>query len=218
MTSTRERAFRYVVALALAGGLGLAQPAVRLLRVPARVMEELVDAVEGREPTWTKEDRRRVLLLLGQDPRTEIRARVAQAASALMPEWSVDANRLLRELALDPEASVRSAVTRGLEALLAQVPLIERVELLCQWVTAAEVARREALARALSTAPTTPITDWVIEELSRDANQKVRLAAMRAAQQRFLENPGVYLALARERADDEDARVRKAARLLLDTA
>jgi hypothetical protein len=129
------------------------------LRIPERLMGELLDAVEEREPSWPKEERRRVLLLLAHDPRPQIRARVAEAASALMPDWSEDANRLLYELALDPIADVRTSASKGLEALLKHVTPIERVEVLCQWAAAGEVARREALGLALCAPITTLITD-----------------------------------------------------------
>jgi hypothetical protein len=211
----RQKAFKYVAALAVAGGMGLFLPGPRLLRIPERLMGELLDAVEEREPSWPKEDRRRVLLLLAQDPRPQIRSRVAEAASALMPDWSEDANRLLFELALDPIAEVRTSASRGLEALLKHVTPIERVEVLCQWAAAAEVARREALGLAMCAPITTLITDLVIEELSRDVNPRVRLAALRAAQHHYPENPAAYAAIAQDRADDEDARVRRAAKKLL---
>lgn len=214
-TALRQRAFTYVAALAIAGGLGLFPAGPRLLRIPEQLMAELVDAVEERDPAWPKEDRRRVLLLLAQDPRPQIRARVAEAASALMPEWSDDANRLLYELALDPIGSVRAGVTRGLEALLAHVSPLERVEILGQWASAENVARREALAIALACPVTTMITDLVIEELSRDGNPRVRTAALRAARQHYQENPAAYAALAEARAADDDARVRRTARRLL---
>lgn len=207
----RHGAFRYLAAVSIAAGVGALRPGPRLLQIPEGLVSELVDAVSENEPSWPEADRRRVLMLLGSDPRSAVRARVAEASATLVPNWPDDASRLLSGLALDPSPEVRDAAARGFEMLLARTTPIDRVELVCRWACSEQAPQREALARALCSSVPTLVTDLVIDELSRDASAGVRLSAVRAAKQRFDENPELYAAVLRDRESDRNRRVRREA-------
>lgn len=211
----RHRAFKYLAALAIAASCGALRARPRLLELPETLVYEMVDAVVSDEPDWSKDDRRRVLTLLSNDPRAAVRARVAQAAVDLATDWQSDAQRLLSKLSTDSSGLVRAAATCGLEELLQRSTPIERVELVCQWAGAPHAAEREAIARALCSKVSTLVTDLVLQQLSSDDTAAVRTAAVRAARSHFEENPRVYRELLEERASDSSRRVRRAARRVL---
>lgn len=211
----RQRAFKYLAALAIAASCGALRARPRLLEIPETLVYELVEAVCANEVEWSKEDRRRVLTLLSSDPRVAIRARVAQAAVGLASEWTSGAQRLLSTLAADRAGLVRAAATCGLEELLVRASPIERVELVCQWAAAPQAAEREAVARALCSSISTVVTDLVLQQLSQDPVPAVRVAAVRASRAHFQEHPRLYRELLEERASDENRRVRRAARRML---
>ncbi len=214
MQDVRHKAFHYVVALAVAAGVGGLRPGSRLLQIPEGLVSEVVDAVGDNEPEWSKDDRRRVLSVLASDPRAVVRVRVAETAGALMPDFVTEAEKLLRTLANDHAPSVRAAAARGLETVLARATPIDRVEIVCQWAASECVAEREAVARALSARVPTLVTDLVIEQLSRDSSASVRLAALRAAASHFDEHPGAYRNVTERLSVDKSRRVRRVARRL----
>jgi hypothetical protein len=215
MQDLRHKAFHYVVALAVAAGVGGIRPGSRLLQIPEDLVSEVVEAVGENEPEWSKDDRRRVLSVLASDPRSLVRIRVAEAAGALMPDFVTDAEKLLRGLANDHTPSVRAAAARGLELVLARATPIDRVELVCQWAASGRVAEREAVARSLRARVQTLVTDLVIEQLSRDGSAAVRLAALRAAAHHFDEHPRAYREVAERLTADKSRRVRRVARQLM---
>lgn len=211
----RHRAFRYLAALAVAASCGALRARPRLLEIPEPLVYDLVEAVCDEDPKWSKEDRKRVLSLLSRDPRVAVRARVAEAAAAVPPEWQIDTQALLSNLVSDPAGIVRAAATNGLEQLLTRASPIERVEIVCQWAGAPHPPEREAIARALCSKVPTLVTDLVLEELSRDDVAAVRIAAVRASGAHFDENPSVYRGLLEERTADTSRKVRRVARRLL---
>lgn len=214
MQDLRHKAFHYVVALAVAAGVGGIRPGSRLLQIPENLVSEVVDAVGENEPEWSKDDRRRVLSVLASDPRAVVRVRVAETAAALMPDFVTESEKLLRVLANDHVPSVRSAAARGLEGVLSRATPIDRVEIVCQWAASERVAEREAVARSLSSGVATLVTDLVIEQLSRDLSAPVRLAALRAAAIHYDEHPAAYREVAERLATDKSRRVRRVARQL----
>lgn len=211
----RHRAFKYLAALAIAASCGALRARPRLLEIPETLVYELVEAVCDNEVSWSKDDKRRVLTLLSNDPREAVRARVARAAVELASDWESDARRLLSKLASDSSGSVRAAAMCGLEEVLMRASPIERVELVCQWAGAPHAAEREAVARALCSNISTVVTDLVLQQLSRDHVPAVRTAAVRATRLHFEENPRTYRELLEERATDSNRRVRRVARRML---
>lgn len=208
----RQGLFKYLAAVSIAVGCGAMLPLPRLLSIPGELVEDVVEAVaEKKEPGWRKEDQKRVLLLLASDPRGTVRARVARAATALVPEWTDDAQRVLLQLVRDESAGVRAAAEKGFEALLGRASPVARVEIVCRGSLSEHAQERLAVARALCSATPVMVADLVIEELSRDVDVEVRLAALQAAQQRFFENPGAYRAIGQQRLGDPKRRVRQAA-------
>jgi hypothetical protein len=208
--------FRHLVALSIALGAGNAGAAAALEELPGEVLSDLVSDVEQSDSD--KSTKLAVLNLLALDSRDEVRARVAEAASCLWPHGKLEALELLRTLARDRAAKVRAAAANGLTRVLYLASPAERVELVCNWTVEDASAERMAIARALSSQVPVLVADLALEQLSNDADPEIRAAALRAAQQRFGEDPRTYRRLAEERTTDPDRAVRRAARRLLGQA
>lgn len=213
----RQGLFKYLAAVSIAVGCGAMLPLPRLLSIRGELVEDVVEALgDKKEPGWRKEDQKRVLLLLANDPRGTVRARVARAATVLMPEWTDDAQRVLLQLARDESAGVRAAAEQGFEVLLERASPVARVEIVCRGSVSEHARERLAVAKALCSATPVMVADLVIEELSRDVDVGVRLAALQAAQHRFADNPKAYRAIAQQRMEeDPKRRVRHAAQRFL---
>lgn len=211
------RAFKYLAAVSIAAGCGLIRPGPRLLRLPEAVVSELVEDMGESETHrgWPKSTRAGVVLLLAEDPRQAIRARVAESAPALLPEQPHEAAHVVRALARDQSAEVRSAAVRGFEALLERISPVARAQLVCEWAVSESVADRQMVARALESKSPVLFADLVIDQLSNDPEARVRRAALRAANRRFDEYPAAYTAVAARLTADADRRVRRAARRVL---
>lgn len=212
----RRLLFRHLVALSITLGAGSASAATELEELPAEVLSDVVAEVEQSDAdTATKLG---VLRLLARDARDSVRARVAEAASCLWSGGKHEALELLRSLAGDRAAKVQAAVANGLTRILYVASPAERVELVCNWTVAERDAERLAIARALSSSVPVLVADLAIRELAADTGPEIRAAAIRAALQRFAEDPAGYRALAEERIADPDRGVRRAARRLLGRA
>ena len=210
-----KRLLRHLVAASIVLGTGAAS-ANELAELPSEVLYDLVSEVEQSDED--RSTKLRVLKALAHDERDEVRARVAEAAAYLWTDTQDEALELLRTLAGDDAPKVRAAAANGLTRVLYLASPAERFDLVCNWTVAESGAERMAMARALSSKVPALVADLALEVLSSDPDAEIRSAALRAAAQRFDEDPATYRRIAEERSADSDRGVRRAARRLLGRA
>lgn len=209
----QQSVLRHLGAIAVAGGIGVVSPSASLLEIPTELVVEVVDDTE--EPSWEREDRRRLLELVAQDQRVVVRSHVAEAAGSLRGEMPDEAEALLARLARDESPRVRRGVSRGLATLLTRSEPMYRAELVARWSTSEDARLRVAIARALSTRTPTLVTDMALAELCRDPDPRVRRAAVGALAPHYEEAPEEYARLALRLVDDPDGLTRRIARRLV---
>lgn len=192
-----------------AGGI---EPARALAELPSDALEDVVEDTLG--PRWRGGDRSRVLGLLAQDARPEVRGHVAEATSALWPERQTQALLLLRVLARDPDRGVRVGACRGLSQLLQRAAPLDRTQIVADWTLSRHAADRAAIATVLGSRTLVYLADVALAQLASDTEPSVRWLALRAARERWREDPVSYSKLALERSNDPDGRVRRSARKL----
>jgi hypothetical protein len=192
---------KQLVALSIAASCGLLNPASSLLRIPRELVE---NAMAEADESLPAEERRRLLDLLSHDPRASVRARLAEVVVALWPEPRVEAQEVVRKLSHDDSVDVRAAAGVALRSLIASVPPIARLELVCRWAVAEASPERVAAAAALRSHTPVFASDLVLEQLALDREPAVRRAALEAISARFHENPELYRRLVRELSRDED--------------
>lgn len=109
---------------------------------------------------------------------------------------------LVCELATDSAPEVREALARGLIERLARVSPLDRVERLCSWATSGHKGLRLAAALVLGRPLELVGATSCIEQLARDTDPEVRIAAARAARVRCPGDPmrcrSVLLELSRD--------------------
>jgi hypothetical protein len=201
-----------VVALSIALGTSGAA-AAELAELPSEVLADLVAEIEQSDEE--RGIKLGVLRLLAHDPRGEVRARVVEAAACLWPESREAALELVRALGSDREDKVRVAAANSLTRLLYLASPAERVELVCSWTIAEGAPERLSMARALSSRVPVLVADLALRQLATDGDPEIRAAAIRAALQRYEDDPRTYRHLGQEHLRDPDRAVRRAARRLL---
>jgi hypothetical protein len=212
----QQGVLKRLASIGIAASCGLVDPKAALAELPANLVIESVESADDDRTRWAPEDLGALLRLVSHDPRVQVRERVAELTGSL---WLAvapgTAHQVLSALSSDASARVRAAAGRGLMLVLERAAPADRIELISAWATDDDPHRRAAVAHALSVPLPMFITDLAIEQLANDTEAEVRNAAMAAAEAHFHEAPTVYAAIAQAHTDDEDARVRHAARRLL---
>lgn len=215
MANAKARSAMRMTALSLVLTAGTAG-AKSLSELQVEVLCELIDETDRSEQAYPQ--KARVLSLLLDDEREEVRAQVAQAMGSLWPQPVGDAAGELRRLSRDESDSVRVSAAVGLARAIERATAPERIDLVCTWALSEDPDERLALARALTWSTPVFVADLVLEQLAQDETPAVRAAALAAVAKHFHENSATYSRIVTQCAGDPDANVQKLAKALLKRA
>jgi len=215
MANANARSAMRMTALSLVLTAGTAG-AQSLSELQVEVLCELIDETDRSEQAYPQ--KARVLSLLLDDEREEVRAQVAQAMGSLWPQPVGDAAGELRRLSRDESDSVRVSAAVGLARAIERATAPERIDLVCTWALSEDPDERLALARALTWSTPVFVADLVLEQLAQDEAATVRAAALAAVAKHFHENSSTYSRIVTQCAGDPDANVQKLAKALLKRA
>ena len=157
-----------LVLLMVVGSVSFAEARSALAQVPVQELTELLS--EGAEKDWTEDEKRQLARLLASDHRPAVRFTLAAALSR-SAAGTDDELDLIAALAEDAEEPVLRATALALDAHLRCRPALERLR-----VMADSAAVRELVALCASR-EVIPATDAILEHLTNDAVESVRVRA-----------------------------------------
>lgn len=207
----RHKLLTYLAGASIAMSSGSATGAqIGISEIPMPIMEELIDEVE--DEGWRDQDLLDLAKLLAEDPRKEIRRRTAELLSGSQADLSSsEVESILLKLAQDKDPLVRSTLARGVSDWLSGLSGFERNSFVLEWSMSDSAMIRQTIAEALSFSMVDLGVDLAIEQLAGDAEATVRLAALRAAERHYAENPPLYQSVMDRLATDRARSVRRAA-------
>ena len=208
MTSHRRALLRNLLLIGLLSGSAGADPSTDLLAVSEQGLVDLIEDVDLGALDDSR--RRRLVLVLAQDPRPAVRERLARNLPELQP-WAPDqARRALASLSADPAPEVRAAAVHAQAEWLERADGPERLLSLVRWGLDPDHRVRQSLARALADMPPTPLpgVELVLERLATDRSWGVRHAALDAALRQLENDRAACASIAAALATDDDPRLR----------
>jgi HEAT repeat protein len=211
----KHKLFTYLAGAAIAFSSGsVANAKTGLVEIPEPVIMDLLSEVDGDD--WRENDLLRLMELLAEDPRQQVRCRAAEILKNFGGKgfW-VRIEPILLKLAGDSEPAVRASVTGTIAHWLSRLDELVRARLVLEWSVSADSRIRLILAQALASGVPSFGADLALECLGEDADSEIRRAAIEAIKRRFQENPDFYRGVLKRRLTDKDRLVRRAARRTL---
>lgn len=141
--------------------------------LPSEALADWVEAELERDPETTP------LQAVNTAGRVASGARAAVAA--LWQKSHEASEAFVANLAGGDSAALRIAAAGALGQILELASPMERIEIVCRWTVSEETSRRLAVARALALPLQAFVTDLALDQLARDSNAEVRVAAAQAA-------------------------------------
>jgi HEAT repeat protein len=208
----KHKLFTYLAGAAIAFSSGsVASAKTGLVEIPEPVIMELLSDVDGDD--WRENDLLRLMELLAEDPRQQVRRRAAEFLTNFDGKGFFEGvEPILLKLAGDSDPAVRASVTGTIAHWLASLDQLVRARLVLEWSVSGDSRIRLILAQALASGVPSFGADLALEYLGEDADSEIRRAAIEAIKRRFRENPDFYRGVLKRRLTDKDRLVRRAAR------
>lgn len=208
----KHKLFTYLAGAAIAFSSGsVANAKTGLVEIPEPVIMELLSDVDGDD--WRENDLLRLMELLAEDPRQQVRRRAAEFLTNFNEKGFFEGvEPILLKLAGDSDPAVRASVTGTIAHWLESLDQLVRARLVLEWSVSEDARIRLILAQALASGVPSFGADLALEYLGEDADSEIRRAAIEAIKMRFQENPDFYRGVLKRRLMDEDRLVRRAAR------
>ena len=208
----KHKLFTYLAGAAIAFSSGsVANARTGLTEIPEPVIMDLLSDVDGDD--WRENDLLRLMDLLAEDPRQQVRRRAAEFLKNFDRKGFFEGvEPILLKLAGDPEPAVRASVTGTIAHWLESLDQLVRARLVLEWSVSEDSRIRLILAQALASGVPSFGADLALEYLCEDADPEIRQAAIDAIKRRFQENPEFYRGVLKRRLTDKDRLVRRAAR------